>query len=146
MAIVNEDNYRTYQKIGDFDSINQTDINAMLVAVANLEAAGENEDNSGTSPTPPVPSSLWSIQYSGITAGSLIDVNFVDANHGWSVGTYDDQSNAAILNTTDGGNKWNIQYSGITGCYLFSVDFVDVNHGWAVGSDNTNMVILKYSK
>jgi photosystem II stability/assembly factor-like uncharacterized protein len=68
---------------------------------------------------------------------SLNSVNFVDAQHGWAVGSTGCAANetAIILATSDGGATWAIQQSSSRDGYggLYSVSFVDPLHGWAVG-------------
>ena len=78
----------------------------------------------------------WSTEDSGYAASDAIlsSVCFVDADHGWAVGS--DDSAAVIVATTDGGATWNAQDATGAGdnAWLSSVSFVDANHGWAVGS------------
>ncbi len=70
----------------------------------------------------------WQVQKSG-TAEPLTGVVFIDAKHGWVVG-----SNGTILATTNGGSTWSAQTSG-SGAYLRGVAFSDASHGWAVGDN-----------
>jgi len=70
----------------------------------------------------------WRVQNSGTTE-SLTGVAFVDAKHGWVVG-----SSGTILATTNGGSTWSAQTSG-SGAYLRGVAFSDATHGWAVGGN-----------
>ena len=72
----------------------------------------------------------WSAQSSGTTSW-LMAVSFVDASHGWAVGT-----GGTILATSDGGATWTAQRSG-TSQALEGVAFVDASHGWAVGTGGT---------
>ena len=70
---------------------------------------------------------------------SLNSISFVDAQHGWAVGsTYDDSIGSAplVLATSDGGITWDVQYTENPwdGAWLSSVTFVDASHGWAVGT------------
>lgn len=62
---------------------------------------------------------------------ALSDVQFVDAQRGWAVG-----SRGTILHTADGGRHWESQVSG-TREFLRSVAFVDAQHGWVVGTRGT---------
>ena len=63
-----------------------------------------------------------------VLAGTgLTDVDFVDREHGWTVGDY-----GLILHTGDGGDTWEIQDSGTTE-WLSGVDFVNEREGWIVG-------------
>ena len=59
------------------------------------------------------------------------DVFFVDAQHGWIVG-----SQATILHTTDGGQTWNQQPLPLD-VELKKVRFIDPQVGWAVGDNGT---------
>lgn len=61
----------------------------------------------------------------------LVGLDFVDAQHGWVVGT-----NGVILATTNGGAAWQSQTSGTTEA-LQAIDFVDASYGWAVGYKGT---------
>jgi photosystem II stability/assembly factor-like uncharacterized protein len=56
---------------------------------------------------------------------TFLDVEFVDASHGWAVG-WD-----GILATSNGGATWSAQLTGDWG--LNAVSFADASHGWAVG-------------
>ena len=60
------------------------------------------------------------------------DVFFVDAQHGWIVG-----SNSTILHTTDGGMTWNRQPRQPLpfDIVLKKVRFIDPQTGWVVGDD-----------
>ena len=73
----------------------------------------------------------------GLT-GSLGSVDFVDARHGWTVGSISGQApaNAAggyVLSTVDGGVTWTPQPVPSTVARLNRVIFADAAHGWAVG-------------
>lgn len=70
---------------------------------------------------------------------SLLDVCFVDAQHGWAVGEWyywPPQGvgywDGIIMATVDGGATWTVQ-APRTGGRMFAVDFCDAQHGWAVG-------------
>jgi len=57
------------------------------------------------------------------------DVEFVDANTGWTVG-------GAVLKTTDGGQTWTPQFDvGGSCCYVEGVSFADPLNGWFSGWD-----------
>ena len=62
------------------------------------------------------------------------DVFFVDAQHGWIVG-----SNSTILHTTDGGMTWNRQPSQPLpfDIMLKKIRFINPQTGWVVGDDGT---------
>jgi photosystem II stability/assembly factor-like uncharacterized protein len=71
---------------------------------------------------------------------NLSGVTFVDAQHGWAVGTsiYSieiDGTNAVLLATSDGGLHWTQQTTPLVGAKaaLNDVVFADALHGWAVG-------------
>ncbi len=67
--------------------------------------------------------------------GSLNSVTFVDALHGWAVGSaFLPHTHALILATRDGGAHWLVEQSS-AGLALTAVDFVDASHGWAIGDD-----------
>ena len=72
----------------------------------------------------------WTRQHT-VPSTHLNDVDFVDAQHGWVVGT-----GGVIVATTDGGSTWKSQTSGTTES-LQAVDFVDASFGWAVGYKGT---------
>ena len=63
--------------------------------------------------------------------GSFSDVFFVDAQHGWIVG-----SSATILHTNDGGTTWNQQPLPLD-AELKKVRFINPQIGWAVGENGT---------
>lgn len=69
----------------------------------------------------------WTPQSSGTTL-DLIEVDFVDSQHGWAL-----EKNGRVLRTSDGGGSWTRLSSfgyGASG----AIDFVDVDLGWAAGS------------
>ncbi|HWB12417.1 MAG TPA: YCF48-related protein [Pirellulales bacterium] len=57
----------------------------------------------------------------------LVDVSFVDTQHGWAVG-----DRGVIWVTADGGKRWRLQPAGVN-CRLSSVQFLDAENGWAAG-------------
>ena len=65
-----------------------------------------------------------------ITNATLWDVDFIDANTGVAVGSW--QSNI-MVRTTNGGTNWSAVDPGV-GISLFSVDFADNNIGYACGT------------
>ena len=69
----------------------------------------------------------------------LLDVYFVDDQHGWIVG-----GESTILHTADGGKTWNDQPSQPLPFKmdLRKVRFINARMGWIVGDNGT---ILKYS-
>jgi len=66
-------------------------------------------------------------QKKGFTLSTLWDVDFIDENTGWVVG-----SNGLIAKTTDGGKNWHLQESG-TEERFNSVFALDERRVWAVG-------------
>jgi photosystem II stability/assembly factor-like uncharacterized protein len=70
----------------------------------------------------------WNWQDSG-TVQYLEGVDFVDAFHGWLVG-----SRGTLLRTTDGGRAWT-GARGVADADLWSVDFADATNGWITGGD-----------
>ena len=80
-------------------------------------------------PGEPEPASTmrrWTLSDSGVSS-TLLDIDFVDSRHGWTVG-----HDGVILATADGGDSWHSQQSGFE-LTLRSVEFVDPLAGWAVG-------------
>lgn len=74
----------------------------------------------------PIGGKPWQPLQSGVTS-TLLDIDFVDSNHGWAVG-----QDGAIISTSDGGDTWQTQDSGFE-ITIRSVDFTDTQTGWAVG-------------
>ena len=77
-------------------------------------------------------------------AGTLMDVDFADADHGWAVGalTGTGPANAAgavVLASRDGGATWTVQSPPAGVGRLNRLSVVDASHAWAVGvaSDGT---------
>ncbi len=68
---------------------------------------------------------------SSFTLQGLVDVFFVDALNGWSVGR-----NGFIVKTTNGGDTWTPQ--SINALQLLTVHFVDSLRGW-IGGTNSNL-------
>ena len=68
----------------------------------------------------------WHPVQTGVTS-TLLDIDFVDTDHGWAVG-----QDGAIIATTNGGETWQAQDSGFA-LTIRSVDFIDPDIGWAVG-------------
>ena len=60
--------------------------------------------------------------------GMLTRLRFSDEKSGWALG-YD----AAILQTTDGGNTWSLRHFDAAARPLYDLMFVDAQHGIAVG-------------
>lgn len=68
----------------------------------------------------------WYPQSSGST-GILSGVDFLDADHGWSVGFV-----KIMVNTLDGGDTWHPQDSPAFS-HFYDVEFLDLQTGWVVG-------------
>ena len=81
----------------------------------------------------------WSLQFS-ILQKTLSDVQFVDQNIGWVVG-----SQGSILQTTDGGMHWATQHAG-TSNSLNGVFFLNTDLGWAVGARGTILKTINGGK
>lgn len=63
----------------------------------------------------------------------LTDVQFLDHNNGWIVGT-----ETGVMYTPNGGIDWYDQTSQFASLdRLMAVDFINVTHGWAVGHGGT---------
>ena len=70
--------------------------------------------------------------------GTLMDVDFADADHGWAVGalTGSGPANAAgavVLASPDGGTTWTVQSPPAGVGRLNRLSVVDAAHAWAVG-------------
>ncbi len=69
----------------------------------------------------------WATRHLG---GTVTKVDFVDARHGWVLGS--DGRQGGVWATTDGGATWTFHV--VRGSWAFgSIDFVDAAHGWAAG-------------
>lgn len=69
----------------------------------------------------------------------LEDVDFVDANTGWAIGTRTDPNTGDftgyMLKTTDGGNTWTTNNLGAL--WPSKIKFIDANTGWMIDSGNS---------
>ncbi len=77
-------------------------------------------------PGSPGDGARWQPVPSGVTS-TLLDIDFVDPEHGWAVG-----QDGTIIATSDGGETWHSQASGFE-LTIRGVDFIDARTGWAVG-------------
>jgi photosystem II stability/assembly factor-like uncharacterized protein len=68
------------------------------------------------------------------TNGYLRQIQFIDENYGWAVGTEDNLTRGIILRTIDSGINWERIDIG-EGNILWSIYFVNESLGWGVGSD-----------
>jgi photosystem II stability/assembly factor-like uncharacterized protein len=62
--------------------------------------------------------------------GSLYDLSFVDAQHGWACG-----NGGLVYRTTDGGLSWTWKDLQTDFGTLSDIFFLDVSRGWACGAD-----------
>lgn len=85
----------------------------------------------------------WSAQTSPFALGVLTDVDFVDANSGWAVGTDATSTAPQILHTSDGGATWAVQPTPVATGEVVTVDFVDATTGYAVGTEGMLPLVLK---
>jgi len=76
----------------------------------------------------------WITQYSGAIDQELYKIQFLNANTGFTIGTY-----GYIFKTTNGGENWN-RYSWTNTTWLYSLYFSNANTGWIVGKSG---LILK---
>jgi photosystem II stability/assembly factor-like uncharacterized protein len=68
-----------------------------------------------------------------LTSPYCTDIQFIDDQHGWIVGT-----EIAVMHTPDGGSTWYQQsVPADRGNRMIAVCFVDESHGWVVGTDGT---------
>lgn len=74
----------------------------------------------------------WTFQSSGNGLGSVYDLDFIDANTGYTVGGM----NGNIQNTVNGGTNWTNQASGTIND-LYACDVVDASRCFAVGDAGT---------
>ena len=85
----------------------------------------------------------WITQTIPISASILNRIDFVDAQHGWTVGVKylgndtsgDSIHRAVVYHTADGGQTWQEQRLGLEDyrITLTGVDCVDAQNGWVVG-------------
>ena len=86
-----------------------------------------------------MPLCSWAQEYSPLTMtlqespspGTLLDVDFQDAKHGWIVG-----AGGTMLHTEDGGTTWK-KAPRQTNMLLTAVTFADAKHGWILGQNGT---------
>ena len=81
---------------------------------------------SADGPASPSDEGRWHPVLSGVTS-TLLDIDFVDPEHGWAVG-----QDGTVIATSDGGETWHSQASGFE-LTIRGVDFIDTQTGWAVG-------------
>ena len=74
----------------------------------------------------------WLTQTNGVPSADLHDLDFVDTDNGWIVGS--EGNRGLILHTADGGANWNSQLLAESSDIFLGVDFVDANTGWTVGT------------
>lgn len=71
-----------------------------------------------------------SVTERGHSMDSYTDMEFIDENNGWLVGT----GNPSVAYTPDGGVSWYAQMTSSPRT-LRTVDFINETHGWAAGSN-----------
>ena len=76
-------------------------------------------------------STIPSVAHNGFLSADLVNVFFVDAQRGWTVG-----DDGVVLATGDGGTTWQAQDSGAR-LRINSIQFIDAQRGWAVGDEGT---------
>lgn len=76
----------------------------------------------------------WKLLESGYPSGSFWDVSFINATHGWIVGSENStfSSDLIILYTNDSGDTWQLQYSNFFGFGAF-IDVIDEQTVWITG-------------
>lgn len=85
----------------------------------------------------------WSIQSSPFALGALTDVDFIDANNGWAVGTDATSTAPLIIHTSNGGANWSVQPTLEPLGEVVKVDFVDILNGYVVGVVGSMPLVLK---
>jgi photosystem II stability/assembly factor-like uncharacterized protein len=88
----------------------------------------------------------WTMGELPVGLVSLKDVDFVDGERGWAVGSLNgaERESGAIVGTSDGGATWQYQVLPVDTA-LFAVDFVDARHGLAAGVSRRGPVIFTTS-
>jgi photosystem II stability/assembly factor-like uncharacterized protein len=88
----------------------------------------------------------WRLGQLPVGLVSLNDVDFVDGERGWAVGSLNgaDRESGAIVGTSDGGATWHYQVLPVDAA-LSAVDFADARHGLAAGVGRQGPVILTTS-
>jgi hypothetical protein len=88
----------------------------------------------------------WTLGRLPVGLVSLGDVDFVNGDRGWAVGSLNgsDRESGAIVVTSDGGATWQYQALPVDAA-LSSVDFTDGRHGVAAGVGRQGPVILTTS-
>ncbi len=91
----------------------------------------------------------WTTQYTDNNY-SMRRVSFVDAQHGWVLGTRgfsQSQSDRLLLRTTDGGANWSQAAVFGFGWYTPDISFVDATHGWGIdGVDDPYFPLARLSR
>jgi photosystem II stability/assembly factor-like uncharacterized protein len=82
----------------------------------------------GSGKMPLISSNPWQV-ISLATEATFLDVGLIDDTHGWLIGT-----NAALFETTDGGNTWNPRSLDLDSpTYRFTSVSFSGSEGWIVG-------------
>jgi photosystem II stability/assembly factor-like uncharacterized protein len=79
---------------------------------------------------------VWTPQASGITAASFHEIDFIDANVGFTAGSATPSGSGSVLRkTVNGGTTWTAAAGAPPiGAGIAAMDFVDANIGWAGGN------------
>lgn len=82
----------------------------------------------------------WTKVFTSTDRTYLSSVNFVDRNEGWAVGwraigEQDQEKEAVLIHTLDGGNKWTEIATDVNERFFDKVFFYDKVHGWIVSRD-----------
>jgi len=80
-----------------------------------------------SSPQSPTPTPTTPPAAGGLASAVSGPIQFVDADHGWMVG-----SDGVLMRTADGGGSWSPVAAAPPGAA--AVDFVDTVHGWLIGA------------
>jgi len=124
-----EDGAETWEQVFDRGGWSLSFLNedeAWGVSDSSLFHMGQNH----TWETLPVPGRVPSFR---LTSPYCTDIQFIDDQHGWIVGT-----EIAVMHTPDGGSTWYQQsVPANRGYRMIAVSFVDELHGWVVGSKGT---------
>ncbi len=72
----------------------------------------------------------WDVQYTGMDRGYCEDIDFINAQEGWTT-FREDVGLSSIFHTSDGGKTWTEQLALSQHEYFKEIMFVDSKHGWA---------------
>jgi photosystem II stability/assembly factor-like uncharacterized protein len=88
----------------------------------------------------------WALGQLPVGLTALEDVEFVDAERGWAVGSLNGapREGGAIVATSDGGATWRYQVLPVDAAFS-AIDFADARHGLVAGVNQQGPVILTTS-